>query len=178
MLSHPAQTGRLDHSGGRSGVTSGLVCLSLRSLPRGPILRLSRVAPISWTAHPARGALPRPGRRRPTTLAGVMRWHAGAAIIMAGGSSVCRRPLLLHRGARASGAVPFQRVLLPKPSPQDKESWRPGACTGPVLAGTPARGARRSWSARPGSSGMVLTRGAGLGGRHASREVGLPDSLA
>ena len=33
---------------------------------------------------------------------------------------------------------------------------------------------RQSWSARPGSSGMVLNRGVRSGSLHVSREVGLP----
>ena len=32
-----------------------------------------------------------------------------------------------------------QGVQLPEPLPQDKESWRPGACPRPILAGTPVR---------------------------------------
>jgi hypothetical protein len=34
---------------------------------------------------------------------------------------------------------PCQGVLLTEPLPQDKESWRLGACTGLILAGTPVR---------------------------------------
>ena len=49
---------------------------------------LSCVAPASGTARPVRGVLPRPGRGRPVTLAGVMKWCAGATIIMAGGGNL------------------------------------------------------------------------------------------
>ena len=55
-----AQSGRPDHSEGRSGVTSGLVRLGLRSLSAG-LPHLTCVAPASRTAHPVRGALPRSG---------------------------------------------------------------------------------------------------------------------
>jgi len=40
------------------------------------------------------------------------------------------------------------------------------------------RAGRQSWSARPGSSGTALTRGARSGSLHVSREVGLPAVLA
>ena len=49
---------------------------------------LSCVAPASGTARPVRGVLPRLGRGRPVTLAGVMKWCAGATIIMAGGGNL------------------------------------------------------------------------------------------
>ena len=98
-----AQSGRRDHSGGRSEVASGLVRRSLRPLSAGP----SRVAPVTRTTCPVRGVLPRSGWGRPVTLAGVMKWCAEATIITARGGSVCGCPLPLCRGARASGAVPL-----------------------------------------------------------------------
>ena len=46
-----------------------------------------------------------------------------------------------HCVARPVRAVlsPCQGVLLANLLPQDKESWRLGAYTGPILAGTPVR---------------------------------------
>ena len=73
----------------------------------GAIPRRNCIAPVSRTTLLVRGVLPRSGRRRPVTLAGVMRWCAEAAIITARGGSVCGRSLPLCRGARVSGAVPL-----------------------------------------------------------------------
>ena len=62
----------------------------LRSCPPGPTPLIRRatspppcVAPARRVAHPVRGALPRSGRGRPVTLAGVMEWCARATIITA-----------------------------------------------------------------------------------------------
>ena len=114
-------------------------------LVRGAISRLPCVPLVSWTALLVTGVLPRSGRRRPVTLAGVMRWCAEATIITARALSPC------------------QGVLLANLLPQDKESRRLGACTGPILAGTPVR--------RRGVLGAHV-----LGRRHGS-DPGLPASL-
>ena len=62
----------------------------LRSCPRGTTPLICRatsplpfVAPARRAARPVRGALPRSCGGRPVTLAGVMEWCAGAAIITA-----------------------------------------------------------------------------------------------
>jgi hypothetical protein len=63
-------------------------------------------------------------------------------------------------------------------TPQDKGSRCHGACTGACLDRHACQTGRQSWSARPGSSGTALTRGARSGSLHVSREVGLPALLA
>ena len=42
-------------------------------------------------------------------------------------------------GPARAALSPCQGVLLANVLPQDKESWRLGACTRPALAGTPVR---------------------------------------
>ena len=71
---------------------------------------------------------------------------------------------------------PYQRVLLPKPSPQDKGSWHPAACADPILDGTPGGATFLERTSRV--IGMALTWRTRSGDHHVSREVGLPDSLA
>ena len=71
----------------------------------GAVPRLPCVALVSRTALLVRCVLPRSGRRRPVTLAGVMRWCAEATIITVRGCSVCGCPLPWCRGARVSGVV-------------------------------------------------------------------------
>ena len=73
----------------------------------GAIPRLPCVALVSRTVLLVRGVLPRSGRRRPVTLAGVMRCCAEATIITASGGSVCGRPLSLCHGARVNSTVPL-----------------------------------------------------------------------
>ena len=72
---------------------------------------------------------------------------------------------------------PCQEVQLHKPLPQDKRSWRSGAFTRPILAGTSVGGV--AFLERTSRViDMALTRGARSGGRHVSREVGLSNSSA
>ena len=63
-------------------------------------------------------------------------------------------------------------------TPQDKGNRHCGVCTGACLDRHACQTGRQSWSARPGSSGTALTRGARSGSLHVSREVGLPAVLA
>ena len=81
------------------------------------------------------------------------------------------------KGPARVALSPCQGVSLAWPLPQDKEGWHLGACTEPVLA------ARLSGGASPLECtsqviGMALTQGAGSGGHHVFREIGLPDPLA
>ena len=76
-------------------------------LVRGAISRLPCVALVSRMTLLVRGVLPRSSRRRPVTLASVMRWCAETTITMVRGGNVCGCPLPLCRGARMSSAVPL-----------------------------------------------------------------------
>ena len=60
---------------------------------------------------------------------------------------------------------------------QDKGSRHHGVRAEACLDRHACQGGRLSWSARPGSSGMALTRSARSGGCRVSREVGLPAAL-
>ena len=62
-------------------------------------------------------------------------------------------------------------------APQDKGSCRHGARAEAWLDRHACQGGRLSWSARPGSSGMALTRSARSGDCRVSWEVGLPATL-
>ena len=62
-------------------------------------------------------------------------------------------------------------------APQDKGSRRHGVRAEAWLDRHACQGGRLSWSARPGSSGMALTRSARSGDCRVSREVGLPAAL-
>ena len=118
----------------------------LRSCPPEPMFLLCGVIPrfpcvalVSRTALLVRGVLPRSDRRHPVTLAGVMRWCAEATIITARGGSLCGRPSRCVAGPACAVLSPCQGILLANLLPQDMESRRLGACTGPILAGTPVR---------------------------------------
>ena len=140
MLSHPDSVGAARPLGGSFGG-------HLWSCPSGPTSLISRatsrlpcVALASRTAHPVRGVLPRLGRGRPVTLAGVMRRCAEATIITVGEATSVDAPSYSVAGPVRAALSLCQGVLQTLPTPQDKESWRRGACTGSVLADTPVRG--------------------------------------
>jgi hypothetical protein len=90
----------------------------LRSCPPGPTFLICRatlclpcVAPASRTTHPVRGALPRSGRGRPVTLAGVMRWCAGANIITAREGTSANAPSCSVAGSARAALSLCQGVL-------------------------------------------------------------------
>jgi hypothetical protein len=63
-------------------------------------------------------------------------------------------------------------------TPRDRGNRCRGACTGACLDRHACQVGRQSWSARPGSSSMALTRGARSGSLHVSRGIRLPAVLA
>ena len=143
----------------------------------GAIPRLPCIALVSRTVLLVWGVLPRSGRRRPVTLAGVMRWCAEAAIIMARGGSVCGCPPPVVSWGLRDRRCPLVRG----------SCWLT-SCRKIRRAGVlgPARGL--SWPARLSGGatflertswviGTALTRGVRSGGCRVSREAGLPDSL-
>jgi hypothetical protein len=102
VLSHPCSVGAAQSLGWLLGGRLRSCPPEPTSLVRGAILRSS----CHRMARPVRGVLPRSGRGRPVTLAGVMRRCVEATIIT-GGGSISGRPLPLCRGTRMSGTVPF-----------------------------------------------------------------------
>ena len=168
-----AQSGRHDHSDGRSGVSSGLVQRSPGSLPA----RLSYVA-LSPNGAPGEGRLTEawPG------ASGHGRWRNEA----------------VHRSSHHYGEG-RQRLRTPPPVvsrdprercyPLVRESCWLGPCCKIRRADALGLARSLSWPARLSGgaaplkhmsrvTGKALTRGARSGGRHVSREVGLLDPLA
>ena len=66
---------------------------------------------------------------------------------------------------------PCQRALQTMFVQREERSGRHGACTGSWLDWHARRAERQSWSARSGSPGMALTRGARSGDFHMSPEA-------
>jgi len=168
-----AQSGRRDHSDGRSGVSSGLVRRNPCSLPAG----LSNVA-LSPDGAPGEGCL----TEACPVASGHTRW----------------RNEVVHRGNHHYGEG-RQRLRTPPPVmsrglhkwhyPLVRESCWLSPCRKIRMAGVSGLARSLSWPARLSGgatpldhtsrvTGMDLTRGARSGGRHVSREVGLPDPLA
>lgn len=140
MLSHPGSVGSARSLGWSLG---GLLrsCLPEPTfLIRGAILRLPRVAPVSRTGAPGEGRLTEvwPG------ASGHARWRnemvrRGNHHYSEGRQRLWAPPPVVSWGPTRAALSPCQRVLLPKPLPQDKGSWRPVACADPISDGTPVR---------------------------------------
>ena len=156
----------------------------LRSCPPKPMFlvceaipRLPCVALVSGTVLLVRGVLPRSGRRRPVTLAGVMKWCEEANHHYSGGRQrLWTPPPVVSRGPRE------------RRCPLVRESCWLISCRKIRRAGVlgPARGL--SWLAHLSGGaaflertswvmGTALTQGIRSGGCHVSRGAGLPDSL-
>jgi len=168
-----AQSGRCDHSDGRSGVSSGLVRRSPCSLPAG----------LSYVALSLDNVL---GERCLTEACPVASGHTRW------------RNEVVHRGNHHYGEG-RQRLRTPPPvvsrgpcerrCPLVRESCWLSPCRKIRMAGVSGFARSLSWPARLSGgaaplehtsrvTGMALTRGARSGGRHVSREVGLPEPLA
>ena len=168
-----AQSGRRDHSDGRSGVPSGLIHRSPCSLPAG----LSYVA-LSPDGAPGEGCL----TEACPVASGHTRWRnevvqRGNQHYGEGRQHLLTPPPVVSRGPRER-SCPFVR-----------ESCWISPCRKIRMAGVSGLARSLSWPARLSGgttplertsrvTGMALTRGARSGARHVSREVGLPEPLA
>ena len=173
MLSHPAQSGRPGHSDGRSGVTSGLVRLSL--CLRGYLVPLSR-SPCQLDGAPGEGRLTKawPG------TSGHARWRnetarRGNHHYGGGRQRLLTPPPVVSRGPRERRCPLIRGCSYPSPRRKIREAGVPGPARGlswpACLSGGAAFLERTSRIV-----GMVLTRGARSGGCHVSQEP--PGSFA